>query len=41
MIKYFERRDEAKLKELMKAHIEVAASDALKSLESAEWEKDV
>lgn len=41
MIKYFESRDKARLIVLAKAHVEVAASDALKSLESGEWEKDV
>jgi DNA-binding GntR family transcriptional regulator len=41
MIKYLENKDKSKLKELMNAHIELAASDALKSLESGEWEKDV
>jgi DNA-binding GntR family transcriptional regulator len=41
MIKYFETRDKAKLLALAKAHVEVAASDAIKSLESGEWEKDV
>jgi DNA-binding GntR family transcriptional regulator len=41
MIKYFESKDKAKLFALTKAHVEVAASDAIKSLESGEWEKDV
>lgn len=41
MIKYFESKDKLKLKELMKAHVELATSDALKSLESDVWEKDV
>jgi len=41
IIKYLENKDKSKLKELMKAHIELATSDALKSLESGDWEKDV
>ena len=41
MIKYLESRDKSRLKELVKAHVEMATSDALRSLESAEWEKDV
>jgi DNA-binding GntR family transcriptional regulator len=41
MIKFLENKDKSRLKELMKAHIESATSDALKSLESGEWEKDV
>jgi len=41
MIKYLENKDKLRLKELMKAHVEMATSDALKSLESGEWEKDV
>ncbi|MEW6664454.1 MAG: GntR family transcriptional regulator [Thermodesulfobacteriota bacterium] len=41
MIKYFESKDKTKLLALAKAHVEVAASDAIKSLESGEWEKDV
>jgi DNA-binding GntR family transcriptional regulator len=41
MIKYLEDKDKSRLKELMKAHVELATSDALKSLESGEWEKDV
>jgi DNA-binding GntR family transcriptional regulator len=41
LIKYLECKDKSKLKELMKAHVELATSDALKSLESGEWEKDV
>ena len=41
MIKYLESKDKSRLKELMKAHVELATSDALKSLESGEWEKDV
>jgi DNA-binding GntR family transcriptional regulator len=41
MIEYFESKDKAKLLALTKAHVEIAASDAIKSLESGEWEKDV
>lgn len=41
IIKYLENKDKSTLKELMKAHIELATSDALKSLESGDWEKDV
>jgi DNA-binding GntR family transcriptional regulator len=41
MIKYLESKDKSRLRELMKAHVEMATSDALKSLESGEWEKDV
>jgi len=41
IIKFLESKDKSRLKELMKAHIELATSDALKSLESGEWEKDV
>ena len=41
LIKYLESKDKSRLKELMKAHVELATSDALKSLESVEWEKDV
>lgn len=41
MIKYLENKDKLKLKELMKAHVELATSDALKSLESDVWERDV
>lgn len=41
MIKYLESKDKSRLKELTKAHVELATSDALKSLESGEWEKDV
>jgi len=41
MIKYFESSDKTKLIALAKAHVQVAASDALRSLESDEWEKDV
>jgi DNA-binding GntR family transcriptional regulator len=41
MIKLLEDKDKAKLGELMKAHIESAASDTLKALENDQWEKDV
>lgn len=41
IIKYLENKDKSKLRDLMKAHIELATSDALKSLESGDWEKDV
>jgi len=41
IIRYLENKDKYQLKELMKAHIELAKADALKSLESSEWEKDV
>jgi DNA-binding GntR family transcriptional regulator len=41
IIKYLEDRDKAALRELMKAHIEHAASDTLKALENDQWEKDV
>jgi DNA-binding GntR family transcriptional regulator len=41
IIKYLEDKDKAVLGELMKAHIEEAASDTLKALENGKWEKDV
>lgn len=41
IIKYLEDKDKAMLRELMKAHIEEAASDTLKALENDKWEKDV
>ena len=41
IIKYLEDKDKAALGELMKAHIEEAASDTLKALENGKWEKDV
>ncbi len=41
IIKYLEEKDKAMLGELMKAHIEEAASDTLKALENGKWEKDV
>ncbi len=41
IIKYLEDKDKAMLGELMKAHIEEAASDTLKALENDKWEKDV
>jgi DNA-binding GntR family transcriptional regulator len=41
IIKYLENKDKSGVKQLMKAHVELATSDALKSLESGEWEKDV
>ncbi len=41
IIKYLESKHKSRLRELMKAHVELARSDALKSLESGEWEKDV
>jgi DNA-binding GntR family transcriptional regulator len=41
MVKYIESKDKPRLIDLMKAHIDLAKSDALKSLESDEWEKDV
>jgi DNA-binding GntR family transcriptional regulator len=41
IIKYLEDKDKAMLGELMKAHIEEAASDTLKALENNKWEKDV
>ena len=41
IIKYLEDKDKATLGELMKAHIEEAASDTLKALENGKWEKDV
>jgi len=41
MIRYLESKDKAKLIDLMKAHIELAASDALKALENDQWEKEV
>jgi DNA-binding GntR family transcriptional regulator len=40
VIKYLEEKDKARLRELMKSHIELAGSDALKSLENDKWEKD-
>jgi GntR family transcriptional regulator, rspAB operon transcriptional repressor len=41
MIRHLENRDKVNLRELMKSHVEMARSDALKSLASGEWEKDV
>lgn len=41
IIKYLEDKDRAMLGELMKAHIEEAASDTLKALENDKWEKNV
>jgi DNA-binding GntR family transcriptional regulator len=41
IIKYLEDKNKANLGELMKAHIEEAASDTLKALENNNWEKDV
>ena len=41
IIRYFELKDKAKLGNLMKAHVELAASDALKALENDQWEKEV
>ena len=41
IIKYLEDKNKAALGELMKAHIEHAASDTLKALENDQWEKDV
>jgi len=41
IIKYLEDKDKAMLGELMKAHIEEAASDTLKALENDKWEKDI
>jgi DNA-binding GntR family transcriptional regulator len=41
IIKHLEDKDKAMLGELMKAHIEEAASDTLKALENGKWEKDV
>jgi len=41
IIKYLEDKDKAMLGELMKAHIEEAASDTLKALGNDKWEKDV
>ena len=41
IIKYLVDKDKAMLGELMKAHIEEAASDTLKALENDKWEKDV
>ena len=40
IIRYLESKDKSKLGELMKAHVELAASDALKALENDQWEKD-
>lgn len=40
VIRYLESKDKLKLGELMKAHVELAASDALKALENDKWEKD-
>jgi DNA-binding GntR family transcriptional regulator len=40
IIKYLEGKDKAVLGELMKTHIEEAASDTLKALENGKWEKD-
>jgi len=41
IIKYLEDKDRVALRDLMKAHIEQAASDTLKALENDRWEKDV
>jgi GntR family transcriptional regulator, rspAB operon transcriptional repressor len=41
MIRHLEGGDKVSLRELMKTHVEVAGSDALKSLASGGWEKDV
>jgi len=41
VIKYLEDKDKVVLGELMKTHIEEAASDTLKALENGKWEKDV
>jgi DNA-binding GntR family transcriptional regulator len=41
IITYLENKDKARLGELMKAHVEEAASDTLKALENGQWEKDV
>jgi DNA-binding GntR family transcriptional regulator len=41
IIKYLEDKDKAMLGELMKAHIEEAASDTLKALENNKWERNV
>jgi GntR family transcriptional regulator, rspAB operon transcriptional repressor len=41
MIRYLESGDKVNLGELMKSHVEMARSDALKSLASGEWEKNV
>lgn len=41
IINFLESKNKSMLKELIKAHVDLAASDALKSLESGEWEKDV
>jgi len=41
IIKYLVDKDKAMLGELMKAHIEEAASDTLKALGNDKWEKDV
>ncbi len=40
VIRYLENKDKAKLGELMKAHVELAASDALVALGNDKWEKD-
>ncbi len=41
IIKYLEDKNRVMLGELMKTHIESAASDTLKALENDQWEKDV
>jgi GntR family transcriptional regulator, rspAB operon transcriptional repressor len=41
MIKYLDKKDKAMLGQLMKGHVEEAASDTLKALENDKWEKDV
>jgi DNA-binding GntR family transcriptional regulator len=41
MITYLEEKNKAMLGELMKAHVEEAASDTLRALENDKWEKDV
>jgi len=40
MIRYLESKDRVKLGKLMKAHVELAASDALKALGNDKWEKE-
>ena len=41
IVKYLEDKNKAALRELIKAHVEHAASDTLKALENDQWEKDV
>ena len=41
IVKYLEEKNKEALRELIKAHVEDAASDTLKALENDQWERDV